>query len=164
MNWPEARAAITAWCGSMVLWLVFTASLEPSSLWMGAAVATVAALANAVVRRHLPRNKAWPRGVWPQAVKAALRLPVVAVVDTVRAFTVLAQAELARQWPPAPTVRVPAAPRDEPEAAVVDLVVTLGANSTPNTVVLGRTDDGRHLLVHQLVARRAGSPDDLFRP
>jgi multisubunit Na+/H+ antiporter MnhE subunit len=164
MGWRDVRAALIAWGVSMLLWLVFTATTKPSSLLMGAAVATVAAVANAVVRRHLPTAMALPTGVWPDGLRALGRLPVAAVADTGRAFAVLAVAEWRHRWPASGTTRVPVARRPEPEAAVVDLVITLTANSTPNTVVLGRSSDGRHLVVHQLVRRRMTSAADLYQP
>jgi multisubunit Na+/H+ antiporter MnhE subunit len=164
MGRRDVRAAVLAWCASMALWLVFTASTATNSLLMGAAVAAVAAAGNAVVRRHLPTDMALPGGTLRAGLGALARLPVVVTADTARVFAVLVRSEWRRQWPPAGTVRVPVAPRPRPEAAVADLMATLAANTAPNTVVLGRTTDGRHLLVHQLVRREAASAAELFRP
>jgi multisubunit Na+/H+ antiporter MnhE subunit len=164
MGWRDLRAAAVAWSASMMLWLVFTATVSPSSVVMGAAVAAVAATGNAVVRRHLPVSMAFPAGTLRDGARAAARLPLAVVTDTARVFSVLALAERRRQWPPAGTVRVPVARRPEPEAAVVDLLATVTANCAPNTVVLGRSHDGAHLVVHQLVRQRVASAGELFRP
>ena len=143
------------WVLSMLLWLLFTSTLNRAEAVVGVGASMIAATAAEVARAKTAFGFR-PRLRW---FRHTVRLPWSIVKDTWTVFAVLAAHATGRRRVRGQlrAVRFHHGRPGDPVASARRALVTAGVTMSPNTIVVGVDPDRDDLLVHQLSA----APDDL---
>jgi multisubunit Na+/H+ antiporter MnhE subunit len=141
----------------MLLWLLFTSTVNASEALAGFGASAIAATTAEVVRANR-RFVFSPRLRW---MALAWRIPLQILKDTWIVFRVLARHVSGRKrvrgtWQAVPFRH---GPEDDPHNAARRALATVATTMSPNTVAVGIDPDRDEILLHQLEA----SPQDVER-
>ncbi|MGH3258011.1 MAG: Na+/H+ antiporter subunit E [Streptosporangiaceae bacterium] len=141
------------WVLMMALWVMLDDSVNTDELLAGAGAAALAAfLAEVVTYQAASRFRMRIRWIVP-----ALRLPGQVARDTVTVYAALWRRLAHGEQPPSAFLELPARFGDDsPEGVTRRTLLVGGTSLAPNTFVLGLDREREVMVVHRLVAGRAG--------
>ena len=153
---PRAVLEVAVWWGVLLcLWLLFASGAAPAEVGAGVVGAGIAA-AIAVLAFRAMRVHFVPRPAWAPALR---RLPLQLVRDTWLVCSTLPRAVAGRpQRGGYTTIAAPTGgggPMPETRRALLTNLLSL----PPNTIVVSFDEDGKKMLVHQLVSRAEEAPE-----
>ena len=153
---PVARRVgswLVWWVLLMSLWVMIDDSVNDDELWVGAAVAAMAALVTELVT-YQAATRFRMRFEW---LVPALRLPWKVARDMVIVYAALWRCLVHREQPPSAFDEIPARFGDDSPEDTTRRTLLIGGNSVaPNMFAVGIDKDRDVMVVHWLVVKEEG--------
>lgn len=154
-QWRQVLEVAVWWGVLFCLWLLFASGAAPAEVGAGVVGAGIAA-AIAVLAFRAMRVHFVPRPAWALALR---RLPLQLVRDTWLVCSTLPRAVAGRPQRGGYTTIAASTGGGSPMAETRRALLTNLLSLPPNTIVVSFGEDGKEMLVHQLVRRAEEVPE-----